>query len=103
MKQIKLTCEDLINHKYFNEIKALDNDDIIIVKFSNNEEFSFSLTKDDIFYFPILYIFNKVYNNEEFCYMITNEQDRDYFILAFNDTEYCISEEQQLPKFDNIL
>ena len=102
MKQLKITYEDLVNHKYFNEIKALDNDDILIVKFSNNEEFSFSLTKDIIFDCPILYVFNKIYSNEELCYMLSNDQDRDYFILVFNNSEYCISEQRISPKFDNI-
>ena len=102
MKQLKITYEDLVNHKYFNEIKALDNDDILIVKFSNNEEISFSLTKDIIFDSPVLYLFNKIYSNEELCYMLSNDQESDYFILAFNNSDYCISEQRISPKFDNI-
>ena len=102
MKQLKITYEDLVNHKYFNEIKALDNDDILIVKFSNNEEFSFLLTKDIIFDCPILYVFNKIYSNEELCYMLSNDQESDYFILAFNNSDYCISEQRISHKFYNI-
>jgi competence transcription factor ComK len=102
MKQLKITYEDLVNHKYFNEIKALDNDDILIVKFSNNEEISFSLTKDIIFDSPVLYLFNKIYSNEELCYMLSNDQESDYFILAFNNSDYCISEQRISHKFYNI-
>ena len=102
MKKLKITSNDIINHKYFNEIKELDNVDILIVKFSNNEEFSFLLTKDIIFDCSILYVFNKIYSNEELCYMLSNDQESEYFILAFNNSDYCISEQRISPKFDNI-
>ena len=102
MKKLKITSNDIINHKYFNEIKELDNDDILIVKFSNNEEISFSLTKDIIFDSPVLYLFNKIYSNEELCYMLSNDQESDYFILAFNNSDYCISEQRISHKFYNI-